>query len=108
MRKLGRMLRRFSIPWQLKILMKDGWLMLQKDIAKIGLSTSPSLKGFTLSMVMIKLEALIACLIFYPVLFLLVLIALSAMTILMTPVIVMNFIIRRSKEYLLTWNTSTK
>ena len=108
MRKLGRMLRRFSIPWQLKILMKDGWLMLQKDIAKIGPSTSPSSKGFTLSMVMIKLEALIACLIFYPMLFLLVLIALLGTTTLMTPVIVMNIIIKKSRGFLSTWNTSTK
>ena len=108
MRKLGRILRRFSIPWQLKILMKDGWSMLQKDIAKIGHSTSPSSKGFTLSMVMIKLEALIVLPDLLSNALSVSFDSLLGTTTLMTPVIVMNFIIKRSRGFLSTWNTSTK
>ena len=88
---------------QLKMLMKSGWLMLQSDIAKIGPFTLQSLRESTLLMVMTRLGTLVVCLIFYPALFLLVSIALLVTITLMTPLIALSSIIRKRREYLLTF-----
>ena len=92
----------------LKMWMKNGWLILQNDIAKIGPFTLQSWKESTSSMVMIRLGTLVVCLTYYPMLFLSVSIVLLVTIIFLMPLIVMSFITRKKRGYHSIFHSSMK